>query len=157
MEDWFVRMALNLAITDDQALTMARALGSVYVDRERGSTEISVYVSAASVRQAVSEGLEQANAAAVKAGADAVVVAVEAKSERERINELANEGIPEVVGVAEIQEILKVNTRQQVGQLAERSDFPAPVAELRAGRIWLRSDIEAFGKQWRRRAGRTAA
>ncbi len=42
-------------------------------------------------------------------------------------------------------------TTQRVDQLARRDpDFPAPVAELAAGRIWSRADIVT----WARNAGR---
>jgi hypothetical protein len=157
MTDWFVRVELDEPVTDDQAEAFAQRIGSTFVDRARGRTEVSAYVTAASARQAVSEGLEQVNAAAMVAGFEGRVTQVEAKTESDRIAELVSQGIPEVVGVAEIQEILQINTRQQVSQLAEREDFPRPVAELRAGRIWLRSDIDDFGKRWRRKPGRSAA
>lgn len=50
----------------------------------------------------------------------------------------------ELVGVAEISEMLGVS-RQRVHQIAgEHDDFPLPVAELTAGRIWRRKDIEGW-------------
>jgi len=156
MTDWFVHVKLDVAATDDQAETLAQRVGSTFVDRARDRTDVSTYVTAGSVRQAVSDGLELVNAAALVAGLDATAIHVVAKTEGDRIAELVSRDVPEVVGVAEIQEILHINTRQQVSQLAEREDFPKPVAELRAGRIWLRSDIENFRKQWRRAPGRTA-
>ncbi|MDQ3641791.1 MAG: helix-turn-helix domain-containing protein [Actinomycetota bacterium] len=49
-----------------------------------------------------------------------------------------------LVGIAEIAEMLGVS-RQRVGQLASSyDDFPAPVAELAAGRIWNRADVERW-------------
>jgi hypothetical protein len=62
--------------------------------------------------------------------------------------------VPELVGVSEIREILKINSRQQVNEMANGPDFPEPVQALKVGRVWLRSDIEAFGAQWDRRPGR---
>jgi|GEM_PF-4435248 hypothetical protein len=59
--------------------------------------------------------------------------------------------IPDIVGMAEIQDILCINSRQQVWQLSQRPNFPQPVARLKAGKIYLRSQIVAFGKQWRRK------
>lgn len=48
------------------------------------------------------------------------------------------------MGVHEIAEMLGV-TRQRVNQLVHSSKgFPAPVAELAAGRVWRRSDVEAW-------------
>jgi predicted DNA-binding transcriptional regulator AlpA len=54
-----------------------------------------------------------------------------------------------LVGVAEIAEMLGV-TRQRVHQLMQLEGFPEPTAELSAGRIWLRTDVE----KWARRTGR---
>lgn len=52
----------------------------------------------------------------------------------------------EMVGVAEISEILGVS-RQRVHQIAGvYDDFPAPIAELTAGRIWRKKDIEGWLK-----------
>lgn len=49
-----------------------------------------------------------------------------------------------LVGVAEIAEMFGV-TRQRVNAIVKTSeDFPAPEAELSAGRIWLRSAIVAW-------------
>ena len=48
----------------------------------------------------------------------------------------------DLVGVAEIAELLGV-TRQRVDAIARtHPDFPKPVADLAAGRIWQRRDIE---------------
>lgn len=38
-------------------------------------------------------------------------------------------------------------TRQQVDRLAQRDDFPEPVAVLKAGRVWRRRDIERWHRQ----------
>jgi predicted DNA-binding transcriptional regulator AlpA len=56
----------------------------------------------------------------------------------------------ELVGIFEIAELLGV-TRQRVDAIVRtHDDFPNPIAELRAGRIWRRDDVEA----WARRTGR---
>jgi prophage regulatory protein len=41
----------------------------------------------------------------------------------------------DLMGAQEVAELLGVS-RQRVHQLAERPDFPAPVAVLAAGKIW---------------------
>jgi hypothetical protein len=56
----------------------------------------------------------------------------------------------DLVGAAEAAVMLGVS-RQRVGQLAERPDFPAPIARLSAGPVWTRSSIEAFGQSWTRK------
>lgn len=50
---------------------------------------------------------------------------------------------PPAVGAAEIQDMLGVS-RQRVQQLCNAPGFPRPIYELRMGKIWLRSDIEAW-------------
>ena len=57
--------------------------------------------------------------------------------------------LPALAAAHEIGRMLGVS-RQRVTQLAATSDFPAPVAVLSVGRIWLREDIEA----WAARTGR---
>ena len=54
-----------------------------------------------------------------------------------------------MVGAAEIAAMLGV-TRQRVHQVARSEGFPAPVAELTAGHIWHRADVE----RWARATGR---
>lgn len=56
----------------------------------------------------------------------------------------------DLMGVHEIAELLGVS-RQRVDELSRtRDDFPAPIETLKSGRIWQRSDIEA----WARATGR---
>ena len=60
----------------------------------------------------------------------------------------------ELVGTAEVAAMLGVSP-QQVHRLAKRQDFPAPVAELHAGRIWVNADIDAWAREHAdRRPGR---
>jgi len=48
-----------------------------------------------------------------------------------------------LVGQAEIAELAGVRPGS-VGVMAARGQLPAPVAELRMGRVWLRSDIDLW-------------
>jgi hypothetical protein len=57
---------------------------------------------------------------------------------------------PELVGATEIAALLGV-TRQRVQQLAAGPDFPAPVADLTMGKVWVLDDVRA----WADRTGRT--
>jgi predicted DNA-binding transcriptional regulator AlpA len=50
---------------------------------------------------------------------------------------------PHLLGVAEIATMLGLS-RQRVNQLVQRDGFPAPEAELSAGRIWNREAVEAW-------------
>lgn len=57
----------------------------------------------------------------------------------------------DLVGVAEIAALLGI-TRQRVNQLvAQREDFPEPVAHLSAGRIWRRDDVARWAEHRRSR------
>ncbi len=59
----------------------------------------------------------------------------------------------ELAGVTEIAEMLGV-VRQYVHRLInEDPDFPKPVAELAAGRVWARGDIVAWAKATGRKMG----
>ncbi|MDE0778276.1 MAG: DNA-binding protein [Nocardioides sp.] len=55
----------------------------------------------------------------------------------------------DLMGVTEIAELLGL-TRQRVHQLRQSEDFPRPVADISAGSIWERADVEA----WARESGR---
>jgi predicted DNA-binding transcriptional regulator AlpA len=52
----------------------------------------------------------------------------------------------ELVGAAEVAQMLGV-VRQYVHRLSQEDPtFPRPVAELAAGRVWKRADIEKWAK-----------
>ncbi|MER5556355.1 hypothetical protein ABT001_32660 [Streptomyces sp. NPDC002793] len=53
------------------------------------------------------------------------------------------------VGVTEIGEMLGVS-RQRANKLAGRPDFPTPVAQTKAGRVWERAAVEQWEKGWDR-------
>lgn len=55
----------------------------------------------------------------------------------------------DLMGVTEIADLFGVS-RQRVDQLAATDGFPAPIAELAAGRIWRKADIV----RWARATGR---
>jgi hypothetical protein len=61
-----------------------------------------------------------------------------------------------LLGLAEVQNALAIKTRQQTVQVANRADFPAPVARLAATRVWLRVDVEDFNRRWPRVRGKRA-
>jgi|SRR6266508_726995 uncharacterized protein YuzE len=51
-----------------------------------------------------------------------------------------------IVGVKEAAEMLRVEKSNFVRDYANKPDFPAPIAELASGRLWLRSTIEQYGE-----------
>lgn len=54
-----------------------------------------------------------------------------------------------VMAMAEIAEFLGIS-RQRANTLADRPDFPAPLAHLTVGRVWATEDVRAWAA--RRRA-----
>ena len=61
--------------------------------------------------------------------------------------------LPELVGVAEIADILGVS-RQRASELQTRAGFPAPIAVLRSGPVWARPSLNRFIEGWARTPGR---
>ncbi|WP_433833938.1 helix-turn-helix transcriptional regulator [Actinoplanes sp. CA-015351] len=48
------------------------------------------------------------------------------------------------MGAHEIRVRLGGISRQRVYQLTSRADFPAPVADLVQGKVWMTSDVEEW-------------
>lgn len=89
-------------------------------------------------------------------GLDLHLEALEVQTDAHLDRELATPNFPELVGLSEIGEMLGVS-KQRVGQLREREDFPKPVAELRSGPVWSRPMLGHFLEGWQRRGGRRAS
>lgn len=58
-------------------------------------------------------------------------------------------GVVRLMGLHEIAELLDVS-RARADQLVRQRDFPKPVAELKAGRIWRAEAVE----RWKEQRGR---
>jgi prophage regulatory protein len=54
--------------------------------------------------------------------------------------------VDHLLGVKEIGQLLGVS-RQRADQLTKTEGFPLPEAEISAGRIWNRQDVEAWARQ----------
>ena len=61
---------------------------------------------------------------------------------------LTVEVVPELVGVAEAAALLGWDKRR-VFTYISRGSFPEPVAMLASGRVWRRSDVEAYARSRR--------
>jgi hypothetical protein len=66
---------------------------------------------------------------------------------------LTIEMIPALAGVAETAQIMGWDKRRVITYI-DRGRFPEPIQSLASGRLWLRSDVERFAKDWRARQGR---
>jgi len=56
---------------------------------------------------------------------------------------------PDLVGAAEIAEMLGGLSRQRVTQLTRHEHFPAPALRLRMGTLWWADDIRKFAADHR--------
>lgn len=83
------------------------------------------------------------------------VVAAEILTLEEHDRRLEQPVFPELVGIAEIAELLGV-TRQRASALQTNPRFPAPIAVLRSGPVWRRGDLTRFEDTWERKPGRPA-
>ena len=81
---------------------------------------------------------------------------VEAQTERELEVELARPSFPPLLGVAELAERLEVS-RQRAWTITGRSDFPDPVARLKATPVWTADSVRRFLESWQRKVGRPLA
>ncbi|MFD7980255.1 hypothetical protein [Streptomyces sp. NPDC059071] len=118
-----------------------------------GNLSARVLVEASTARQAIDTGLKTVTAAAKNLGITEPVVGVEAITEEELDRRNADPAVPPLVGVSEIAELLGV-TRGRAGQLTKLDDFPPAVATLKSGPVFVREQVEAFGRNWDRRGGR---
>lgn len=149
--DWFIEVTLDAAGSPEQLQEISPLLYQAKALPEYSTTELGAFIRAESVRQAFNDGLDRLTVLTIAAGFAGKIIQAEVITQEARLRRMDNKRrIPDIVGVAEIQDILQIKSRQQVGQMAARDGFPVPVAVLSAGRIWLRDDIETFKSNWRR-------
>jgi hypothetical protein len=67
--------------------------------------------------------------------------------------DLVRPPIPNLIGIAEVAELLDVS-RQRASELARQPSFPRPIAQLRSGPVWIEPAIQLFSEQWNRQPGR---
>jgi hypothetical protein len=156
MISWNVELEYSAADADSAKLEdLADHLAAEGAACGIGRRKISVtlVVEASTLSEALVAGITQMSASLARAKVSAKIVAARVLSPDELERELATTPIPQLVGVAEVANLLKVS-RQRASELAQSAMFPPPVARLSAGPIWLRSSIVAFAKAWDRRPGR---
>jgi len=114
---------------------------------------VQVTVDATDPAEAVRTALELFDEAAGRAGlGDAEAARVEVMTD-EAFTRWLEEPPPALVGVSEIAKLLGVS-KQRVSELRQRPDFPAPIAELAAGPVWMLPSLQQFLKGWTRKPGR---
>lgn len=120
-----------------------------------GNLSVRIFIEAGTARQAVDAALKEVTAAAKQTGINYTVVGIELVTEKELDRRLEEPSVPELVGVSEIAAMFGVG-RQRAAQVVQREDFPPFVARLKAGPVFVKWQVEAFGKRWDRRGGRPA-
>jgi hypothetical protein len=115
----------------------------------------TISMQAANAAQAVSGGARIIESMACKVGLPEWPQ-VRAEAVRQDVLHEENErpGLPKLASAPEVAEILGVSP-QRVHEMARGArEFPAPVYELRTGKLWIRDAIVAFQKRWDRKPGR---
>lgn len=143
---WTVRVSASARNLDlETQVRIAEELrAGVTVDAETDTLTARFTVTASTLRQATDEALKAFRILPAKPSS----VLVQDLDEWE-----AEQSAPrsqDLVGIAETAGLLNVS-RQRVGQLVGRPDFPAPIARLSAGPVWTRHSIDAFNRSWSRK------
>ena len=79
----------------------------------------------------------------------AVDRAVPPRARREPLT-IVVETYPLLAGVAEAAEVMGWDKRRVVTYI-DRGSFPEPLQSLASGRVWRRSDVQAYAADWRAR------
>lgn len=141
---------------DDFMDLLADHSGVVAVGDSSWSAIVSV--AAADVCSAAARGAGLVTMMAAKAGMPSWPF-ISAEVMRQDVLKAANERptMPEIVSVPEAADILGVS-QQRVRELAAtQARFPKPVYELRTGKLWLRTAIEAYAERRPRKPGRPSS
>jgi hypothetical protein len=139
-----VTVPTNNIDLDTQIRITEELNAGITVDSDAGELTANYTVTASTLRQATDEALRLARAFPAKP------TSIDVKALDGWIAEQKRPRPRDLVGAAEAAVMLGVS-RQRVGQLVERPDFPAPIARLSAGPVWTRTSIEAFGQSWTRK------
>lgn len=161
MKEWSVRFSVNrpdTTFTETDVDTILDALKTHAASGSYSPHELSVRFTLASPlpARAVVEGLKLFHSALREAGiavGEERIVDVELELAPDLDKQLLESNLPELVGVAEVAQILNVS-KQRVSDLARSPDFPRPIEILAAGPIWKKSAILRHVGLWPRKPGR---
>lgn len=145
-------------VTDDQAEDLLDALTTHHaaVAHTTDTLIVTLTVAADDPPAAAAAAIAAIDTAApFTAGWSAAAVEVLTVEEADRRLDLP--AVPALVGVAELADLLEVS-RQRASKVADTAPgFPAPIARLRSGPVWRRTDLDRFLDGWKRRPGRPAS
>ncbi len=159
--EWSVRIEISCigtAFTEDYADQLIDALGGHAPAVSCGPNEMSARfsVEADTVGQASDAGLRLFRAALKKIGLSvppARIVGYELQASDDLDRSLGEINVPELVGVAELAQILNVS-KQRASELARSPGFPKPFALLASGPVWKKGAVARHMGAWERRPGR---
>lgn len=152
-------------LTDDQVFEVLEELeglapvASLARDGSSIAVRLALAGDTADTLDAVSKGAELVKAALQEAGLtvgpgrDLDITEAEASSMEMLERELETPSVPEVIGVTELADMLKVS-KQRASSLAKAKSFPRPLAVLASGPVWAKTTVLRFVKEWPRRPGR---
>lgn len=129
---------------------------TIHPDYENDSLYVS-FAPHAFDRGAVAKTIRVTDSIAVDLGPSGELIGVDLSSASSSVGDLAALAIDSLVGVKEAAELIGVNKPNFVRDFADRKGFPEPVAHLGTGRIWRRSEVEAYAAKNRRSKRRSQA
>jgi hypothetical protein len=150
--EWSVRIELAGEFTEEDADKITTILAKNSPATGFGPSELDAQfcVEAGNAQDAIKKGVNLLMAALKK---PARIVGVEALSMEDLDRSIAESKAPDLVGVSELADLLKVS-KQRISKISSAAEFPKPIAKLAAGPIWRKIAIARFAEAWERRPGR---
>jgi hypothetical protein len=167
MAHWHARVTIAATdVPDTVAESLSAAVGSyatVTVDADRDRVDLAFDIDASGLRQATDDALRTARSAVTGVALPWSPTAVTVQNDDDFAAELGRPRIPDLVGYADIADILGVS-RQRARELAgavegiaAAPDFPPAVARPSSGPLHVRSHIEAYAARRKRKPGRPSS
>jgi len=162
MKEWSVGLEFtgrHGAVDPDVLFDLIEALedyhaGAASLSPDGTRIGVDLWVEAPSLRAALAASERAVLRALAAVGlAGMSITAADVKPWAELEADLARPNYPELVGVAEMAEILGVS-KQRISELAATPKFPRPLAQLKGGPVWDRASIGNFLQTWQRKPGR---
>jgi len=162
MKEWSVGLefaAQRGAVDPDVLFDLIEALedyhaGAASLSPDGTRIGVDLWVEARSLRAALVAGERAVLKALPAVGlAGMSLSAADVKPWAQLEVELARPNYPELMGVAEMAELLGVS-KQRISELAATPTFPRPLAQLKGGPVWDRASIGNFLQTWQRKPGR---
>ncbi len=160
MSDWNVTVTYRGTLDRETTRAIAEALvnrDGIAANTPDGRFSVAI-TSHFGGDKAAGDALDTINKTLMASGVGSVEpIAVEAMEYDEYERRVREPDYPELMSAGEVAEALGVS-RQRVHQLAvDHSDFPAPLYELSAGKLWTAEAIRGFRHHWTRKPGRKPA